>query len=70
MPFHGLVVYVLLAAAMLLALGDKVAADLRVIAAQEAMAQEVIRTAESVPVEKGLTPVVVVAALGDRRSML
>jgi calcium-translocating P-type ATPase len=50
--------------------GDKVPADLRVIEARSLAAQEAILTGESVPVEKGQTPVAADAALGDRRSML
>jgi calcium-translocating P-type ATPase len=55
---------------VLLEAGDKVPADLRVIEARSLAAQEAILTGESVPVEKGVEPVVADAALGDRRSML
>jgi calcium-translocating P-type ATPase len=55
---------------VLLEAGDKVPADLRVIEARGLAAQEAILTGESVPVEKGQTPVTTDAALGDRRSML
>ena len=55
---------------VLLEAGDKVPADLRVIEARGLAAQEAILTGESVPVEKGQTPVAANAALGDRRSML
>jgi calcium-translocating P-type ATPase len=55
---------------VLLEAGDKVPADLRVIEARGLAAQEAILTGESVPVEKGQTPVAADAALGDRRSML
>jgi calcium-translocating P-type ATPase len=55
---------------VLLEAGDKVPADLRVIEARGLAAQEAILTGESVPVEKGQTPVATDAALGDRRSML
>ena len=55
---------------VLLEAGDKVPADLRVIEARGLAAQEAILTGESVPVEKGQSPVAVDAALGDRRSML
>lgn len=55
---------------VLLEAGDKVPADLRVIEARGLAAQEAILTGESVPVEKGQTPVNADAALGDRRSML
>ncbi|MFN4129323.1 MAG: HAD-IC family P-type ATPase, partial [Paracoccaceae bacterium] len=55
---------------VLLEPGDKVPADLRVLEARGLAAQEAILTGESVPVEKGTTPVAQDAALGDRRSML
>ncbi|PZX23362.1 calcium-translocating P-type ATPase [Rhodobacter capsulatus] len=55
---------------VLLEAGDKVPADLRVIEARGLAVQEAILTGESVPVEKGTTPVAADAALGDRRSML
>lgn len=55
---------------VLLEAGDKVPADLRVVEARGLAAQEAILTGESVPVEKGQTPVATDAALGDRRSML
>jgi magnesium-transporting ATPase (P-type) len=55
---------------VLLEAGDKVPADLRVIEARGLAAQEAILTGESVPVEKGPSPVAALAALGDRRSML
>ena len=55
---------------VLLEAGDKVPADLRVIEARGLAAQEAILTGESVPVEKGQTPVAADAALGDRRSIL
>jgi len=55
---------------VLLEAGDKVPADLRVVEARGLAAQEAILTGESVPVEKGQTPVAADAALGDRRSML
>ena len=55
---------------VLLQAGDKVPADLRVLEARGLAAQEAILTGESVPVEKGQTPVAADAALGDRRSML
>ncbi|MEI2687254.1 MAG: cation-transporting P-type ATPase [Cypionkella sp.] len=55
---------------VLLEAGDKVPADLRVIEARGLAAQEAILTGESVPVEKGQTPVAADAALGDRQSML
>ena len=55
---------------VLLEAGDKVPADLRVIEARGLAAQEAILTGESVPVEKGQTPVAADAALGEHRSML
>jgi calcium-translocating P-type ATPase len=55
---------------VLLEAGDKVPADLRVLEARGLAAQEAILTGESVPVEKGQTPVAADAPLGDRRSML
>ncbi|MDT8855110.1 cation-transporting P-type ATPase [Paracoccaceae bacterium Fryx2] len=55
---------------ILLEPGDKVPADLRVLEARGLAAQEAILTGESVPVEKGATPVKMDAPLGDRRSML
>ena len=55
---------------VLLEAGDKVPADLRVLEARGLAAQEAILTGESVPVEKGVTPVAPDAPLGDRRSML
>ena len=55
---------------VLLEAGDKVPADLRVLEARGLAAQEAILTGESVPVEKGVTPVAADAPLGDRRSML
>jgi magnesium-transporting ATPase (P-type) len=55
---------------VLLEAGDKVPADLRVLEARGLAAQEAILTGESVPVEKGTTPVAADAPLGDRRSML
>ncbi|NEX45684.1 HAD-IC family P-type ATPase [Pseudotabrizicola algicola] len=55
---------------VLLEAGDKVPADLRVLHARGLAAQEAILTGESVPVEKGSTPVAQDAPLGDRRSML
>ncbi len=55
---------------VLLEAGDKVPADLRVMEARGLAAQEAILTGESVPVEKGATPVAPDTALGDRRPML
>jgi len=50
--------------------GDRVAADLRLIAARGLKAEEAILTGESVPVDKATAPVPADAALGDRRSVL
>jgi len=55
---------------VLLEPGDRVPADLRLIAARGLSAQEAMLTGESVPVEKSVEPVAPEAALGDRRSML
>lgn len=55
---------------VLLEASDKVPADLRVLEARGLALQEAILTGESVPVEKGTSPVAADAALGDRRSML
>lgn len=54
---------------VLLEPGDRVPADLRVIAAYGLRIQEAVLTGESVPVEKATDPVDHAAALGDRRSM-
>ncbi|MFD1510918.1 HAD-IC family P-type ATPase [Lacimonas salitolerans] len=55
---------------VLLEAGDKVPADLRVLEARGAAAQEAILTGESVPVEKTAQAVAADAPLGDRQSML
>ncbi|WP_339641746.1 cation-transporting P-type ATPase [uncultured Porticoccus sp.] len=49
--------------------GDKIPADLRLLKASGLNIQEAILTGESVPVEKGVTPTAIDAALGDRASM-
>jgi magnesium-transporting ATPase (P-type) len=49
--------------------GDRVPADLRLIRARNLTVEEAILTGESVPVEKGVTPVDANAALGDRTPM-
>lgn len=49
--------------------GDRVPADLRLMRANGLRIQEAVLTGESVPVEKGTTPVGPDAALGDRTSM-
>lgn len=54
---------------VLLRPGNKVPADLRVIEARNAQADEAILTGESVPVDKQTGPVAPDAALGDRQSM-
>ncbi|KAA9004990.1 cation-transporting P-type ATPase [Histidinibacterium aquaticum] len=50
--------------------GDRVPADLRVIEARGLRIEEAILTGESVPVDKGATPVAPDASLGDQTSML
>ena len=55
---------------VLLRAGDKVPADLRVLAAHGLQAEEAALTGESVPVDKDPEPVMLEAALGERRSML
>jgi magnesium-transporting ATPase (P-type) len=54
---------------VLLEPGDKVPADLRVLASHGLRIQEAVLTGESVPVEKATDPVAQDAPLGDRRSM-
>ncbi len=54
---------------VLLEPGDRVPADLRIIAASGLRLQEAVLTGESVPVEKATDPVEADAPLGDRRSM-
>lgn len=54
---------------VLLQAGDKVPADLRLIAAHGLSAQEAILTGESVPVQKQVAPVATEAQLGDRSCM-
>ncbi len=54
---------------VLLEAGDKVPADLRLIAARGLQIQEALLTGESVPSEKHLAPVAAEAALGDRSCM-
>ncbi|HYG70589.1 MAG TPA: HAD-IC family P-type ATPase, partial [Anaeromyxobacteraceae bacterium] len=53
-----------------LAAGDRVPADLRLLAARALRAEEAALTGESVPVGKDPAPVPADAALGDRRSMI
>ncbi|GHG90341.1 HAD-IC family P-type ATPase [Pseudodonghicola xiamenensis] len=55
---------------VLLEAGDRVPADLRLIETHGLKAEEAVLTGESVPVDKGIQPVPVEAALGDRHSML
>ena len=55
---------------VLIEAGDRVPADLRLIAARGLKAEEAILTGESVPVDKGTGAVAAEAALGDRTSML
>jgi len=54
---------------VLLQAGDKVPADLRLIAARSLQLQEAALTGESEPVDKRIDPVPADAALGDRSSM-
>jgi magnesium-transporting ATPase (P-type) len=54
---------------VLLEAGEKVPADLRLLAAKGLRIQEAILTGESVPVEKSTGPVAVEAVLGDRACM-
>ena len=54
---------------VLLASGDRVPADLRLIAVKELRVDEAALTGESLPVEKGVVPVAPDAPLGDRSSM-
>jgi len=55
---------------VLLAPGDKVPADLRIVFARSLRADEAVLTGESVPSDKTEAPVAEDAALGDRRGML
>ena len=55
---------------VLLASGDKVPADLRILAARGLRADEAVLTGESVPAGKGMEPVPADAPLGDRQGML
>ncbi|WP_371060242.1 cation-transporting P-type ATPase [Rhodosalinus sp. 5P4] len=50
--------------------GDRVPADLRLIAARGLKAEEAVLTGESVPVDKGTAPVAAEVSLGDRSPML
>ena len=54
---------------VLLVSGDRVPADLRLVAAKELRIEEATLTGESLPAEKGATTVAVDAPLGDRRGM-
>ena len=54
---------------VLLASGDKIPADLRIIAARGAQVQEAVLTGESEPVDKQIDPVEEDAPLGDRICM-
>jgi magnesium-transporting ATPase (P-type) len=49
--------------------GDRVPADLRLLAARNARVEEAALTGESVPVEKSPEPVLAETVLGDRRNM-
>jgi Ca2+-transporting ATPase len=55
---------------ILLAGGDRVPADLRLLAARNLRSEEAALTGESVPVDKSVAPVASDAVLGDRRCML
>lgn len=55
---------------VLLAAGDRVPADLRLLSGKGLAAQEGALTGESVPVDKHASPVAAAAALGDRSGML
>ena len=55
---------------VLLEAGDRVPADLRLVAARGLKADEAILTGESVPVDKSIAAVSADAPLGDRKSML
>ena len=50
--------------------GDRVPADIRLVAARGLLVEEAALTGESMPVEKGTEPVDAAAVLGDRKSML
>jgi Ca2+-transporting ATPase len=54
---------------VLLASGDKVPADVRLLAERNLQVEEAALTGESVPVQKGITPVARNAGLGDQTSM-
>ncbi len=54
---------------VLLASGDRVPADLRLVRARNLRIDEAALTGESVPVDKGVEPVAADAALADRRPM-
>ncbi|WP_027896770.1 cation-transporting P-type ATPase [Zestomonas thermotolerans] len=54
---------------VVLASGDKVPADLRLLGVKNLYIDEAALTGESVPVEKSAEPVAAEASLGDRRSM-
>lgn len=54
---------------VLLNAGDKIPADLRLIATKNLQIQEAILTGESNPVDKNIDPVAANATLGDRSSM-
>lgn len=55
---------------VLLAAGDKVPADLRLLQAKNLQAEEAALTGESVPVTKAIDPVPVDAEVGDRRDLV
>jgi Ca2+-transporting ATPase len=55
---------------VLVASGDKVPADLRLLVVRNLQVEEAALTGESVPTQKAVAPTAPDAALGDRRSML
>ena len=55
---------------LLLEAGDKVPADARIMESAEAHANESMLTGESVPVEKGVTPIKKEVAVAERKNML
>ena len=55
---------------VLLAAGDRVPADLRIVEAVELKVEESALTGESVPVEKNAATIAATASLGDRSNML